>query len=85
MAARDLKKLGKGKKNKYTTVPPHSANPLLNLTKNDIDLIFDMLAIDDAVVQPFLKLLNAPNQNLRRAHIAALRVKLDQVLQSRPQ
>lgn len=65
----------------YLPKPP-KGHALLNLTKNDIDLIFDMIAIDEVMVQPFLKMLNAPNQNLRRAHVAALRVKLEQILRA---
>lgn len=64
----------------YLPKAPSNKHALLNLTKNDIDLIFDMLTIDEVMVQPFLKLLNAPNQNLRRAHAAALRVKLEQII-----
>lgn len=65
----------------YPKGPPASASAILTLDKHDIDLIFDMIAWDEAVLQPCLKLLNAPNQNLRRAHVASLRVKLERIIQ----
>lgn len=79
MAVSDISKLKKGMAmpSQFSQVEPPKQVSLV-LSKNDIDLIFDMLTIDEVAVQPFLKLLNAPNQNLRRAHVAALKVKLEQ-------